>query len=144
MFEAFTTPEHRNRSLLLLVISGALAAAAAAVGIDDNPPGIVLAYLSTTVLVLAFVHHWRTWKRYRRLIYAACLAFVASAVLSNVLELIGSRLGEQSPIAVPFNVVGAFFFLVATLLCPPGLVVGIIGSIVAYRRERRAPSAGAA
>lgn len=142
MFEAFTSPEHRNRSILLLVISGALAAAAAAVGIDDNPLGIALAYLSTTGLVLAFVHHWRSWKRFRRLIREACIGFVVSAVLSNVLELIGSRLGEQRPIAVPFNVVGALFFLIATLLCPPGLLVGIIGSIVTYGQARRSGSTG--
>ena len=58
MFETLSNAQWR-RTLLLLVICGELAAAAGAVGIDDNPAGLSLAYLSAIALVLAFAHPWR-------------------------------------------------------------------------------------
>ena len=138
MFEAFSTPPSRRRTLLLLAVCGVLAAAAGAVGIDDNLPGVSLAYLSATALVLAFVHPWRTSRQFRRLVYASGLGFVAFAVLSNVLEGVAWKVGGQSPFEGLLNGAGAVFFVIATLLCPPGFVVGVIGAVVTSRRERHA------
>jgi uncharacterized membrane protein YccC len=56
MIAAFSTPRNRIKTFILLAICGLLAIAAAAVGIDDNPPGILLAFLAATAFVLAFVH----------------------------------------------------------------------------------------
>jgi hypothetical protein len=136
MLTLFSTPHNRRRTLVLLAVCGVLAGAAGAVGIDDNPLGVSLAFLSATALVLAFVHPWRTSRRFRRLIYASCLGFVALAVLSNVFEAVASRAGLQSPLAGALNGAGAVFFLIAVLLCPPGLLVGVVGALVTSRRER--------
>ena len=135
MLEAFSTP-HRRRTLLLIVVCGVLAAVAGAVGIDDKPLGLLLAFLSATALVLAFVHPWRTSRQFRRLVYASGLGFVALAVLSNVGEAVASKVGVQGPVEGLLNGVGAVFFLIAILLCPPGLLVGVIGAVVTSRRER--------
>jgi hypothetical protein len=136
MLEAFSTPHNRRRTLLFLALCGVLAVAAGAVGIDDNPLGVSLAFLSATALVLAFVHPWRTSRQFRRLVYASVLGFVALAVLSNVVEAIASKVGVQSPFAGLLNGVGAACFVIATLLCPAGLLAGIIGAVVTSRRER--------
>lgn len=48
MLQALATARNRNRTLLLLAACGILAAVAAAVGIDDNPLGVSLAFLSAT------------------------------------------------------------------------------------------------
>ncbi len=45
MIDAFSIPRNRIKALILLVVCGLLTIAAAAVGVDDNPPGILLAYL---------------------------------------------------------------------------------------------------
>ncbi len=124
MFEAFS-PQSRRRTLLLLVICGALAAAAAVAGIDDNLPGQSLAFLSAIALVLAFVHPWRTSRRFLLLIGASALGFVVFAVLSSVMENAGVA-------------GGGVFFLLAIFLCPAGLLVGILGAVVTLTRERRA------
>ena len=58
MLEAFSTPRNKNRTFILLGISAVLVAAAAIVGISDNPAGLIMAYLSATSLVVAFVHPW--------------------------------------------------------------------------------------
>ena len=122
MIEAFSKSQWR-RTLLFLVISGVLAAAAGAVGVSDNLPGLSLALLSATALVLAFVHPWRTPKRFLLLTGASVLAFVASTILSNVF-------GDGSAAG------GAFFFI-AIWLCPAGLLVGIIGAVTTFIASRR-------
>jgi hypothetical protein len=127
MFEAFA-PQGRRLTLLLLVICGALAAAAGVVGIDDNLPGQSLAWLSAIALVLAFVHPWRTARRFLLLIGASALGFVVFAVLSASMENAGV-----------FG--GGVFFLLALFLCPAALLVGIIGAVVTSRRVRHSPPA---
>jgi hypothetical protein len=124
MFEAFSKPQ-RRRTLLFLVICGALAAAAGVVGIDDNFPGQSLAWLSAIALVLAFVHPWRTSRRFLLLIGASALGFVVFAVLSASMENAG--VGG-----------GGVFFLLALFLCPAGLLVGITGAAVTWVTSIRA------
>jgi hypothetical protein len=123
MFEAFSRPQWK-RTLLLLVICGALAAAAGVVGIDDDLLGTSLAYLSAFALVLAFVHPWRTSRRFLLLTGASVLVLVASTVLSNVF-------GDGSA-------AGGVFFFIALFFCPAGLLVGIIGAVVTVVTSRRA------
>lgn len=127
MFEAFSKAQ-RKRTLLLVVICGVLAAAAGAVGISDNPAGGSLAFLSGIALVLAFVHPWRTSRRFLLLAGAAVVAFVAIVVVGGLIDNAGVDTGA----------VGSAAFLVAIFLCPAGLVVGIIGAMVTRVTSRRA------
>jgi hypothetical protein len=144
MIEALSTPRNRRRTFILFAICAFLAFAAA-VGIDDNPPGVLLAYLSASAFVLAFAHPWRTSKQFRYLIYTSILSFVVFAVLSNVFEAIASNLGGSGLVNSLLNGTGGVCFLVATLLCPPGLLVGAVGAVILYFRERHPqPSAPAA
>jgi hypothetical protein len=124
MLEAFSKP-HRNLTLLFLVICGALAAAAGVVGTTDNLVGSSLVGLSAIALVLAFVHPWRTSRRFLLLIGASVVGFVVFTVLSAVMENAGI-----------FG--GGVFFVLALYLCPAGFLVGIIGAVVTLTRERRA------
>ena len=126
MFEAFSKPLWK-RTLLFFVICGVLAAAAGAVGISDNPVGQWLPYLSAIALVLAFAHPWRPPRRFLLLTGASVLAFVALVVLINVFEHVGVNAGA----------VGDLLFFIAVFLCPAGLVVGMIGAVVAWVTSRR-------
>ena len=124
MFGAFSKPQ-RRRMLLFLVICGALAAAAGVVGVDDNLVGSSLVWLSAIALVLAFVHPWRTSRRFLLLIGASVLGFVVFAILSASMENAGV-----------FG--GGVFFLLALFLCPAGLLVGIFGAVGTFATSRRA------
>jgi D-alanyl-lipoteichoic acid acyltransferase DltB (MBOAT superfamily) len=135
--EAFSTPKDQKRTLLLLAACGTLVAAAGAAGIDDNPLGVALAFLSANSLVLAFVHPWRTSKQFWRLIIASGLGFFVFAALSNLLEAAASKVGVVGSSEGFFDGVGATFFLIAILLCPAGLMLGIIGTAITSRRERQ-------
>src|SRR5512143_2514822 len=106
MIEALSTPRNRIRTLILLVVCGLSAIAAAIIGIDDNLPGILLAFLAAAALILAFVHPWRTSRQFRRLLYASALGFVVSSVLHNVFEGIASNSGGLGQMTDLLNVAG--------------------------------------
>jgi hypothetical protein len=136
MWEAFSNRENRKRTWVLLAVCGLLAAAAGGVGVSDNPPGIILAYLATTALVLAFVHPWRSAKRFGLLLLASVSGFVVCAVLHNLCHGIRAQLTAGSFLQGVGGVLGVVFFLVAILLCPPGLIVGV-GGVVSMSIKNR-------
>ena len=142
MIDALSTPRNRIRTFILLVICGLSAIAAAAVGIDDNPPGILLAFFAATAFVLAFVHPWRTSRQFRRLLYASVLGFVVFGLLHNVFEAVASNLGGSGLVQDLLNVAGGALFLIATLVCPPGLLVGAVGAVIMSIRNRQGPTSG--
>jgi fatty acid desaturase len=66
---------NRFVTVILLLASLALSFAAAFMGIDDNPPGILLVFVAGIALVLAFTHTWRTPRKFFFLLLAAVLVF---------------------------------------------------------------------
>jgi hypothetical protein len=136
MLEALSSPLNKRRTLVLLAAAGALAVASAAVGISDNPPGLVLALLSAIALVLALAHPWRTSKQFRYLFYASGLSFIVFAVLHNVFDVLSKMSGGSGLLPSLLNGAGVVFFLVAVLLCPPGLFVGAAGAVGMFFRQR--------
>jgi multidrug transporter EmrE-like cation transporter len=137
MLKELTSSHNMIGSLILLVACCMFAFAASGVGISDNPPGIALAYLSAIALVLAFVHPWRTSKQFRYLIYASGIGLVLFGVLHNVFEGIASNLGETNLVYGLLNGAGGAFFLIAILVCPSALLVGVVGMAVMSLRGRR-------
>ena len=138
--DAFSTPRNRTFSFMLLGIGGVSAIAAAALGIDDNPPGALLAYLAALCFVLAFVHPWRTVSRFGVLLGASVLGivlFIALDIASNsiaqnpatsswLLDLMESR-------AYDALIVAFTMLILATLL------VGAVGTVAMFIRSRRRP-----
>lgn len=90
---------------------------------DDNPPGIIVFFLGSIVLILTFTHNWKRVKPYIYLMLFSLLGFVISAILVNVFVTIG---GEGTFLGI-FT---AVFFIIALFICPACLLVGIVGSIV--------------
>ena len=136
MLEALSTPRSTRRTLLLLAVCAGMAAAAIVVGVEENPLGIALGFLSASALVLGFAHPWRTSRPFRRLIYASVVGFVALVITSNVLEATLSKAAVPSAIEALLN--GAA--IAAFLLCPAGFLVGVIGAMVAPRIQRPSSS----
>ena len=113
--------EHR-KSFILIVFGILALIAALIVGISDNPPGIILLFISSILLVLAFTYNLKTTKSYLILLVSSLIGFVLFAFLHNILE--------SSVEGTPWGFVAAFFFLVALFICPAGTLVGIVGTIV--------------
>ena len=137
MIEALST--HRNRvvSVVCVAIAGVLAAAAGFVGISDNPPGILLAYGAAAALVLAVVHPWRSSRQYRYLLYASVLGFVTFAVLHNVFEVVAGRMSGPAFVVAVLQGIQVAAFLIAVLVCPPALILGAVGAVAMWVRNRR-------
>ena len=142
MLESFATPSNRKRTAIFLGLSGVLAVGAAFVGISDNPPGLVLSYISATLFIVALVHPWKHPRNYWLLISGSVLAFVLLVVLHNAFDALAS--GSSGVADDLLEGVGTAAFLVATLICPPALLVGAFGALVTSRRERHSHPGGAA
>jgi hypothetical protein len=146
MLEALSTPRNRTVMLVFLGVCCACAIGAAVVGVSDNPPGILLAFLAATAFILAFVHPWRTSKQFKYLFYASGLGLFVFAVLHNVLEAVAEKFVSFGLLHGLLQGLSVTFFLAAILICPPGLLVGAVGSVVMFirNRRRRAPGNGTA
>lgn len=124
-------------SILLIIVCCILSFAAFIVGIEDNPPGIALAFLSTIALVLVFVHSMRTTKQFRFVIYTSGMGFVLSVILHNVFEGIAFKVGETNPVFGVMNGAGVAFFFIALFVCPMAFLIGLIGAGIISKRQRR-------
>ena len=120
----------------LVVMGSAALAGAFIVGIDDNPPGIALLYGGILCLTLAAVCRWQRPKDFLLLLAYSALGFVVFAVLHNLLY----GLGTMTDIAVVkglLEVLHVGAFLIALLVCPVGVVVGLVGWVAVLIRNRR-------
>jgi membrane-anchored glycerophosphoryl diester phosphodiesterase (GDPDase) len=141
MIAAFSTPSNRNKSFILLAICGLLAIAAAAVGIDDNPPGILLAFLSAAAFVFAFVHSWRTAKKFMFLLLASVIGFVLYIILNIILDTAAQNPATsaalqdflQSPVINTLS-------LIIVMVCAAAFIVGVVGSVAMFIRNLRRPA----
>ena len=138
MSDAFSTPSNRIKALILLAICGLLAIAAVAVGIEDNLPGILLAFLAATTFVLAFAHTWRTARKFMFLLLASVLGLVLFVILNIILDTVAQNPATsgalqdliQSPASDALN-------LIIAMICPAAFIVGAVGSVAMFIRNRR-------
>jgi hypothetical protein len=142
MLEALSTPRNRTLTFVFLAICCASATAAVVVGISDNPPGILLAFGAATALILAFVHSWRTAKQFRLFLYASVLGLVIFGILHNVFEALASKAASAGALQSLLQGLGVAAFFLALLICPPAILVGAVGSVVMFIRNRRRPTQG--
>lgn len=135
--DAFSTPRNRIKTLMLLAICGLSVIAAAAVGINDNPPGILLAFLAATAFVLAIVHPWRTARQFRFLLYASLLGLALFVLLNNVFAAVAHNSATTGALQILMQGLAVAAFFLATLICPAAFIVGAVGSVVLFIRSRR-------
>jgi hypothetical protein len=138
MTSAFSAPHNRRMTLILLAICGLLAIAATVVGINDNLPGILLAFLAATAFVLAFVHPWRTARKFMFLILASVLGFILFVILNIILDSVTQNPATsgalrdliQNPAFDALN-------LIIAMICPVAFIVGAVGLVAMLIRSRR-------
>ena len=137
MTSAFSTPHNRKMTLILLAICGLLVIAAVVVGIDDNLPGILLAFLAATAFVLAFVHPWRTARKFMFLLLASILGFVLFIILNIVLDTIAQNPATTSALQnlLQSPAINAFSITIA-MICSAAFIVGAVGSVAMFIHNR--------
>jgi hypothetical protein len=120
----------RLTTLLLLALGIVALVAALLVGIADNPPGLALLYAAVTLFLLALVHHWRTVRRFLVLLIASLLGFPVTAILHNLFYALAELAAELEGLAQVLGFLEVLFFMIAVVVCPPGIVVGAVGAVV--------------
>lgn len=127
---------HLGTRAWLLAIGSVAVVGAFVVGIDDNLPGIALLYGGLICWMLAAVYRWRRPKSFFLLFVLSGLGFFVFAILHNLLYAVGksTSIGWIQAVMEGLHV-GAF--LIALLLCPVGLLVGLIGWITTLFLNRR-------
>jgi hypothetical protein len=138
MIDAFSTPGNRIKALILLVVCGLSAIASVVVGIDDNPPGILLALFAAIAFVLAFTHPWRTARKFLLLLLASVVGFVIFMILNilsdSIVQNPASSVTLQNLIQSPLNEALNIIF---AMICSAAFIVGLVGSLVMFIRGRR-------
>jgi hypothetical protein len=117
----------KTTTLILLVLSVIFVVCAIIIGISDNLPGIMLCFLGCVSFILSFSYSWRKPKPYLILLIISLIGFVVLVILINIFE------GRLS--GTLFDTVGDFTFILATMLCPIGIIIGGIGSLVTYYKK---------
>ncbi|MCX6060411.1 MAG: hypothetical protein NTW69_19980 [Chloroflexi bacterium] len=141
MIDAFSTPNHKKLTLIFLAVCVLLAIAAIVTGIEDNLPGILLALLSATAFVLAFVHPWRITKKYLFLLLGSVLSFVLYIILNIILDTITQDPATSSALLdlLESPVLNAISIIIA-MICTAAFIVGAVGSVAMFIRNRRQPA----
>jgi membrane-bound ClpP family serine protease len=122
--------------LILLGIIGVTAGLI--IGIDDNPPGVAALFGGLVCWTLAIVHRWQRPRSFLWLTLSALGCFVLFAVAHNVFYGVAEALADQAILKGLFTVFSVGSFLLAVIVAPPILVVGLIGMPIALWRSRRA------
>ena len=137
MTSAFSPPKNRKMMLILLAICGLLAIAAVVVGIDDNLPGILLALLAATAFVLAFVHTWRTARKFMFLLLASILGFVLFIILNIILDTVAQNPANTGTLQdlLQSPAIAAVSIIIA-MICSAAFIVGAVGSVAMFIRNR--------
>ena len=127
-------------TFILLAICCASLIVAFLIGISDNWPGILLCYLAASAFILAFVHTWRKVKYFLILSGASLVGFFLFAVLHNVFYGLGQMVANIIVLSHLLEFLHVVFFILAVIFCPAGLLIGVVGSVLMYFKQRKSPA----
>ena len=116
---------HQKTLIISLASATGFIFAALSLGIADNPTGAIFMFAGLSALVLAVVHHWRTPRRFKKMMFLSLAGFPVMVILHNVLEVLAGRSPEWlDPVVTSLSVTA---FLLAVLVLPVTFFAGIIG-----------------
>ena len=125
-FQSLFDPEHLRLTMFLFAAAVLLMIVSQIVGITDNLPGIAILLAGIILLYFSILHPWR------KLEYYAILIGVCVGIL--LLEWLGIhllvRLHMEKYVSEAIGMIVAFF------LCLPGIVTGIIGTLICAFRKK--------
>ena len=127
-------------TILLLLLAVLFTVAALVVGVNDNMPAIVVLFIGIMLLVTAFVHIWKRIKSYLMLALIAAIGIPVFVVLHNVFYGLGELAAGNLWLAGIAGFFDVFSFLIATLVCPSCVVVGLLGALILFIRVRKMES----
>lgn len=132
--------KNRKKELILLGILFVLCIAGAGIiGVSDNPPGIALAFIAVLIPFFAWTRIWKSPKSFLKLAGFSLSGFVVFVILHNLFYAI-AKMTEAALIIWLSNVVSVASFLIAVLICPVGIGVGLVGAVILLVVKKQARS----
>jgi hypothetical protein len=132
------SPNNRIKTFILLAICVLSAIGAVVIGIDDNLPGILLAFLAATCFILAFVHPWCTPRKFLFLLLAAVLGLILFVALFILIDITAQN--PVTPLALRELTESPAFeitSIIIAMILPAAILIGMVGWIVMLIRSRR-------
>jgi hypothetical protein len=129
----------KNRMITwFLILLGALAISIVlAIGTGDiGLPGMFTMYAGATLLVAAFFHIWKKWRYFLVLFLISLVAVPFFILLHNVFYGL-SELYPEVWFTGIFKSLEGFTFVLAVMVFPPAVIVGLVGAVIAFIRERK-------
>lgn len=132
--------QNRKTTIVLLICSIVSIAAGLIEGIDDNPPGIILLYIGIISIMIMFVRHWRSAKKYLIFFISSIIGFIVFAILHNVMYGLHKIVGDIIVLKQLLVFLDVFSFLIAVIVCPPGVLAGAVGTMLYLFKGRKNPA----
>jgi hypothetical protein len=125
-FRSLFDPDHLRLTISLFTAAVLLMIVSQIVGITDNLPGITILLTGIILLYFSILHPWRKVEYYAILI-GACVGIL-------ILEWLGIHLLVRMKLEK--YVSEAIGMIVAFFICLPGIVAGIIGTLICAFRKK--------
>jgi len=117
---------HRIWTISLFAAALILITGSQIVGTTDNIPGLLMLFIGIILLFFSILHPWRKARNY------GILAGICGGIL--ILGWLGIYL--LAAMHLEKYISEGFAMITGLLICLPGIIVGIIGSIISgYRQE---------
>ena len=124
--------EQRSITLSLLSLGIILVIVAFVVGIEDNLLGILLLMFGFGSIVFAFVHSWKTPKKFLILLLVSVIGFIGSVLFHNIFDVFADMNKETMIIHNILNSFSIVFFFLGVIIFPIVALIAIGGSIIMY------------
>ncbi|MEA3286126.1 MAG: hypothetical protein U9Q77_01940 [Candidatus Marinimicrobia bacterium] len=119
----------RDRTIPLIGAGIILMVIAFFMGISDNIPGIVVAFAGMTLIVFAFLHHWREARLFGTLFAVSVISFPVLVLLHNIFDGINQNIGTIPILNQLLSGLAVMSFLGAIFLAPAGILIGLIAGL---------------
>lgn len=128
----------RNKRVTYILATACIVSLAAAlvVGISDNLPGISLLYFSGILLILTFVHHWRSTKKFLVLAGFAAIGLILFVALHNFAHGGAELAADIFVLEQLLHGISIVSFFLALIVCPAAFVVGLAGAVILFNMTK--------
>jgi hypothetical protein len=131
--------ETRDRATQALTGGGLFAVVAGLLlGINDNPPGILLLYVGLLSSAFALLLRWERANRGRLFFLLGLVGFPVMVVLHNAGEAVAGTTGLPTLLVWLMQAIAVLSFFLAVLIAPVLMLSGLIGWVCEYFTERKA------
>lgn len=136
-FKLLFSGKYRKRTSVLIGLALIAVSLSVFLGIEDNPAGIVVIYIGVMLLILSMTYIWRLKKAFLILALISAVGFPFFIVLHNIFFGISELIMHIKLVSDLTYLLDTVSFLIAMLICPPGVLAGLGGALFLFIKERR-------